>query len=301
MFTRVLFPTDFSRHAERVAGCLNDLRALGTEEIVLINVVEPGVPTSLATDYVERVFEWKRDSEQRMQELARRVEGFGMRVLPRVEIGEPYAEIPRVAAEEGVSLIAMGSHGHGFIRGVVLGSVTHEVVRHSPVPVLVMKLKLIENLGAAECEFVCEHMFQRILLPTDFSACALEALGLVKGLRAAGAQEAIVLHVQDSRTLTPHHEHPQGDDQADMERMEGIRQQLEFWGFRTKGLLRTGVPSEEIDRVAREEDVSLIVMGSKGRSALADALLGSVSDAIVCRHVRPVLVVRAEEMSAAAR
>ena len=52
--------------------------------------------------------------------------------------------------------------------------------------------------------------------------------------------------------------------------------------------------------MAREEDVSLIVMGSKGRSALADTLLGSVSDAIVCRHVRPVLVVRAEETSVSA-
>ena len=301
MFARVLFPTDFSRHAERVAGCLDEFKALGTEEIVLVHVVEPGPPTSLATDYVERTFAWKRDSDERMQELARRVEGFGMRVRSRVEIGVPYAEILRVAEEERVSLIAMGSHGHGFIRGVVLGSVTHEVVRHSPVPVLVMKLKLIENLGATECDFVCEHMFQRILLPTDFSACAHEALGLVKGLRAAGAEEAIVLHVQDSRRLTPHHEHPQGDDQADKERLEGMRQQLEFCGFRAKGLLRKGVPFEEIDRVAREEDVSLIAMGSKGRSALADALLGSVADAVVCRHVRPVLVVRAEEMSAAAR
>jgi nucleotide-binding universal stress UspA family protein len=73
---------------------------------------------------------------------------------------------------------------------------------------------------------------------------------------------------------------------------------LEFAGFRTKVRLRHGVPCEEIDRVAREEDVSLIVIGSKGRSALADTLLGNVSDAIVCGHVRPVLVVHAEEMSA---
>lgn len=300
MFARVLFPTDFSRHAERVAECLDEFKRLGTEEIVILNVVEPGPPTSLATDYLERTLERKHRSDESMQELAQRVEAFGMHVRPRVEIGVPYAEILRVAEEERVSLIAMGSHGHGFVRGVLLGSVTHEVLRHSPVPVLVMKLKLIENLRAAECDFVCQHMFQRILFPTDFSACALEALRLVKELRPAGAEEAIVLHVQDSRTLAPHHQHPKGDDQADLERLEVVRQQLAFWGFRAKGLLCKGVPFEQIERVARDEDVSLIVMGSKGRSALADVLLGSVSEAVVCRHVRPVLIVRAEGMSASA-
>lgn len=299
MFARVLFPTDFSHHAERVAGCLGDFRALGTEEIVLLNVVEPGPPTSMAAHYLERTLEWKRDSDQRMKRLAERVGSFGMRVRPRVEIGVPCAEILRVVEEERASVIVLASHGHGFVRGVLLGSVTHEVVRRAPVPVLVMKL--IENLGAAECDFICQHMSRRILFPTDFSTGALEALGLVKGLRAAGAEEAIALHVQDSRTLTPHHQHPKGDDQADAERLEGVRQQLEFSGFRAKGLLRKGIPFEQIDRVAREEDASLIVMGSKGRSALADALLGSVSDAVVCRHGRPVLIVPTEEMSASAR
>ncbi|HEY4681670.1 MAG TPA: universal stress protein [Candidatus Acidoferrales bacterium] len=41
MFPRVLFPTDFSRHAERVVGCLDELKLAGTEEVVLLHVVEP--------------------------------------------------------------------------------------------------------------------------------------------------------------------------------------------------------------------------------------------------------------------
>jgi nucleotide-binding universal stress UspA family protein len=47
-----------------------------------------------------------------------------------------------------------------------------------------------------------------------------------------------------------------------------------------------------IDKLARDEDVSLIVIGAQGRNATADVLLGSVSDQVVCRHVRPVLVAR---------
>ena len=40
MFARVLFPTDFSPQADQLAGCLNEMKPLGMEEVVLLNVVE---------------------------------------------------------------------------------------------------------------------------------------------------------------------------------------------------------------------------------------------------------------------
>ena len=53
--------------------------------------------------------------------------------------GDPAAEICRVAEEGGFDVIVLGSHGRGFVKRVVLGSVSHHVLQHAPCPVLVVR------------------------------------------------------------------------------------------------------------------------------------------------------------------
>ena len=301
MFERVLFPTDFSPFAQKLVGCLDELKAAGAQEIHLVHVLEPGMVHGLGSTFVSDFLALQEFTKVRMNELSRQLESVGFRVHAHIEMGVPFQEIVRVADEEQAFLIVMGTHGHGFFPGAIVGSVTHNVVRHATVPVLVHKLKLIEPLGKEECDFVCQRAFRRVLLPTDFSDCAAEALALAKQLRAAGTEEVVVLHVQDVRKLRPHLAHKIEEfNRIDSERLKRIRKDLEFFGLKAKVLLREGVPFQEIDRAAREEDVSLIVMCSHGRTALADVLLGSVADAILCRHPRPVLVVRPQKTQEAA-
>jgi nucleotide-binding universal stress UspA family protein len=52
-----------------------------------------------------------------------------------------------------------------------------------------------------------------------------------------------------------------------------------------------GTPAEQIVELARARSAPLIVVGSRGLGAVAGALLGSVSSAIIHRADRPVLVV----------
>lgn len=298
MFERVLFPTDFSPFANQLLNCIGELKQAGTEEVVVLHVLEPREALGWARVEGSLLEECKEEAMERLAQIQARLETFGLRVRTHVVMGLVFQEIVRVARDDRVSLIVMGTHGHGFFRGAIVGSVTHNVVRHSPVPVLVHKLKLIESLGKEECDFACHRVFLRVLLPTDFSTYAEEALAVVKQLGAAGTEEAVVLHVQDVRKLRPHLEHRMEEfNRIDTERLDRIRKDLEFFGLKAKVILREGVPFQEIDRVAREEDVSLIVMGSHGRTALADMLLGSVSDAVICRHPRPILVVRPQEPS----
>jgi nucleotide-binding universal stress UspA family protein len=56
-----------------------------------------------------------------------------------VAMGKPAEEILRVAREEGVDLIVMGTHGRTGLRHLLLGSVAEEVTRHAPCPVFTVR------------------------------------------------------------------------------------------------------------------------------------------------------------------
>ncbi len=59
-----------------------------------------------------------------------------------------------------------------------------------------------------------------------------------------------------------------------------------------------GPPAETIAEAARAPDASLVVVGSRGRGAVARMFLGSVSDRLVHISPKPVLVVHEEDRSA---
>jgi nucleotide-binding universal stress UspA family protein len=58
----------------------------------------------------------------------------------KVAVGKPAEEILRVAREEKVDLIVMGTHGRTGLRHLLLGSVAEEVTRHAPCPVFTLHI-----------------------------------------------------------------------------------------------------------------------------------------------------------------
>jgi nucleotide-binding universal stress UspA family protein len=59
-----------------------------------------------------------------------------LRALPEALTGNPYGQL-MAAIERGLDLLVVGSRGYGPVKGVMLGSVSEELVRHAPCPVLV--------------------------------------------------------------------------------------------------------------------------------------------------------------------
>jgi nucleotide-binding universal stress UspA family protein len=63
-------------------------------------------------------------------------------------------------------------------------------------------------------------------------------------------------------------------------------------GFSARGLAVQDTPIwQGIVRVANEQDASLIVLGSHGRTGIAGLMLGSVAEAVAAHSRRPVLIV----------
>jgi len=293
MFRTILFPTDFSAQAERAMDCLSALKSTGVEEVVLVHAIDtqPAMDVDgLGLGVLER---WQEEAEHKLGEAAGRLKAEGLIVKRLLKTGPPSLAIVEAALENGVSLIVIGSHGKGYIEEMLLGSTTEEVLRRSPIPVLVEKFRSVEAAGKGAWKLVSQKLFTKILYPTDFSQTAEHVQDLIKHLKGVGAEEVIVLHVQDFNGLRRYL--PKRVDevsQLNSGRLEAIRGELEAAGLKVKTVLREGPPFQEIMKVADEEGVSLIAMGSTGRSMVDEALIGSVSGKVVRMAAQPVLLVK---------
>jgi nucleotide-binding universal stress UspA family protein len=150
-------------------------------------------------------------------------------------------------------------------------------------------------------------LFETILFATDFSEVSARALDYVRRLREAGCRRVVLVHVIDEREVNAILSQPAGfaDQEGAYEaellqymrrnaqrELNDIRIRLEDEGLTVMTRLIDGVPAVEIVRLADAEQVSLIIVGSHGRSNISQMLIGSVSENVIRHAKQPVLVVR---------
>ena len=145
-------------------------------------------------------------------------------------------------------------------------------------------------------------MFERVLYATDFSDMSKKALGYVKQLKEAGAKEVVVLHVIDrgefARTALDEggaldiKKLERDMDEHTTREMGQIETKLKKSGMNAKLRIERGVPLRTILMVEEEEDVSVVVLGSHGKGLVQEIFLGSVSEGVIRKSIKPVLVIR---------
>jgi nucleotide-binding universal stress UspA family protein len=83
---------------------------------------------------------WKQELAEAGAELERTAAALtSTAVDKRIEVGDVSGTVCRIAGELGVDVIVVGSHGRGAIERLLLGSVSDQIVRHAPCPVLVIR------------------------------------------------------------------------------------------------------------------------------------------------------------------
>ncbi len=151
MYTRVVVPLDGSTTAERALPHAERLLAKGGT-LILVTVVEPGLPLShldaveiadtrdaaqLARD-VRKAMERPREAAAAyLAGAVRKVVRGDVSVATRVLEGNPVERI--VEAARDAELVVMSTHGRTGMARFLIGSVAEGVVRHAPVPVLVVR------------------------------------------------------------------------------------------------------------------------------------------------------------------
>ncbi len=131
MFSRVIFPTDFSETAERALDYLGKI-ALETKcPVTIMHVISEKDDDPSAAQRREE------DARYLLEAKKRRLETLGAtEVTVDLVNGNPAEEIIGRTNKGDFSIIVMGSQGKGFLREVFLGSVANEAARHAGVPVL---------------------------------------------------------------------------------------------------------------------------------------------------------------------
>ncbi len=148
-------------------------------------------------------------------------------------------------------------------------------------------------------------MISSILIPSDGSKTSQKAAAYAVDLARQLGAEVFALSVIDKRLFTgqtvpaaktPKHITEPVEDYLQSvagEYLEEVKKLCDKNGVAVKLSIRIGYPVEEILKEARKTKADLIVMGSRGRSALSATVLGSVSYGIIHNDKSiPVLIVR---------
>jgi nucleotide-binding universal stress UspA family protein len=136
MFKTILVAWDGSEHAKRALGEAVDLARTQAARLTLLTVAAPlhawpgYVPPISEADLISAAEKILAEGEALVPE--------GIPVSGRTAIGDPGTELLKRTAAANHDLIVMGSRGRGAVRSAVLGSVSHFVLNHTTVPVLII-------------------------------------------------------------------------------------------------------------------------------------------------------------------
>ena len=142
MFKRVLVPLDGSDLAEEVLPFLTEIAGPLDIEFTLLRVVVPVPPEYVeGTRYitVENIPARMEAARAYLAPIAAGLEAKGVRVTTELRRGDPLPEILEAAKAAKVDLIAMTTHGRTGLGRLLFGSVAEAVLRHSEVPVFLVR------------------------------------------------------------------------------------------------------------------------------------------------------------------
>lgn len=147
-------------------------------------------------------------------------------------------------------------------------------------------------------------LWKTLLVPHDFSASANHAAAIARDEAKLHGARLLLLHIIDlphaikpdtvivpDATGAPVNVREYAVSSAE-EHLQDIVERLAKDGVTATPFIRVGNPVDEINRFVDEEKVSLIVMGTHGRTGLQHLLIGSVTERVVRTAICPVLTVR---------
>jgi len=136
---KILVPIDFSNVSEKLLRHSVQFVQPKAGRIILLHIVERRRRRERQARFGLTNGNRIDDAETKLLTLAERELGPTVKFEILVQSGTPYREVVNVAKALSVDLIVMGTRGLSTLQGLLLGSVSHKVMRHATCPVMLTR------------------------------------------------------------------------------------------------------------------------------------------------------------------
>ena len=293
---RVLIAYDSSPGAEEALVLAAAIRWPAGSTLRIVTVIEPlvlymgpqmGGGTVLPPEIDADITAY---AQEHVSEAARRLPSDGRTVEGIVLHGRPATVLEEEAKRSGADLVICGSRGHGEISGLLLGSVSAEVVDHAPCPVLVARKASIGNVvfatDGSEASAAAETLLSTWPILEGVPIQVVSVADVVEpwhtGIAPTMYAQVLEAHARDLAQA-----------KAESTRIaEETVASLRTAGRDARAVVRTGDAAAEIIAATEETGADLVVIGSRGRTGLARIVLGSVARNVLHGSTASVMVVQ---------
>jgi len=265
---RLLLATDLSSRCDRALDRAVELAKRWDAELTAVHALEQAPAFAAAQERRKRFWHTRQDRTLAMaRQLRADILDDGIEAVVVVEEGDPADVVVRAAEERDAALIITGHARDEPFGRLLLGATVERLARRAVAPVLVVRNRV-------------RGPYRRVVAASDFSPASAQALATAAAL--FGDAQLALLHAYQApfSGLTS----SQGGEGAwarmAREEAEGfvagvalpetIRSSLNL-------LVEAGRPEAVLCDYVTQQDVDLVVVGRRGRSAVVDLLLGSTA------------------------
>ncbi len=282
MYNKLLVALDGSPLSEGALPYVSDLvRATGSEEVVLLRVVEAGGGQKLfmADSYL-------KNCASQLVKSASFYKCIEWESVPAPE-GAAASSIIQYAEGHGFDLLILSTHGRSGTDRRAMGSVAEKVLRETDIPVFLVPTSGERTLSPPG--------LKRVLVPLDGSQQAERSLSHVEQFASrSGAAKVTLLHVKPE-------EQPGSESRADWNAREDVKGDILTYLDLAASLVdadaavatkvRFGRPAEQIFEQAGESSSDFIAMTSHGWTDAPGSPFGTVAEEVLHSSPVPVLMV----------
>src|SRR6185436_13884845 len=254
---KILIPLDGSAPSEAILPALAPLIGRARVETTLLRVV--ATPRE------------SLDCEKELTRLSNSFEQGTVRFRHQIVLGRPVERILEAAARGPFDLVAMTTHGRCGLDRLTLGSVAEEVVRSSPIPVLLSKEG--DRIGS----------WERIIVAVDGTSGSEEVLEDAVRIARQVDGEIHLLHVGLPLLLADgyHGTHFEFPHTHPNRHLRELVDRLEAQGVHALLQEREGIAAAEIPKLAAELRAGLICMTTEGKAETVPGLERSVTNEVI--------------------
>lgn len=217
------------------------------------------------------------------------IKNLGLQLGNRIKnCGSAIESILEQSEKEKYDLILMGSHGKKGIQKW-LGSVSQEIINSSKISDYIAKK---------------ENNKKKVLFTTDGTECSLSVIGEIISDIELSDKEVHICMVNEDPNLLFLEGTLDTNWLLDIQKqqymyasnaIESIKKIIESKGIEVnQSTILTGIPAQEIINYAKNNEIDLIILGSRNKSKMDRFLMGSVSKRILENVVSDIWLVRCE-------